>query len=39
MGAFKQRLVDHIEKHPTFIAPEFRKNEVLGFLRQDLNDL
>jgi len=39
MSAFKQRLIDHIEANPGFIAPEFRKNEVLGFLRQDLNDL
>ncbi|HEX2613372.1 MAG TPA: methionine--tRNA ligase [Fibrobacteria bacterium] len=39
MSAFKERLVEHIEKNPGFIAPEFRKNEVLGFLRQDLNDL
>jgi methionyl-tRNA synthetase len=39
MSAFKQRLVDHIEANPTFIQPDFRRNEVLGFLRQDLNDL
>lgn len=39
MSSFKQRLIDHIEANPGFIVPEFRKNEVLGFLRQDLNDL
>src|SRR5690606_34366777 len=39
MSAFKERLVQHIENHPDFIVPEFRKNEVLGFLRQPLNDL
>ncbi len=39
MSAFKERLVKHIEENPGFITPEFRKNEVLGFLRQPLQDL
>ncbi|MBW8888669.1 MAG: class I tRNA ligase family protein, partial [Fibrobacteres bacterium] len=29
----------HIEANPDFILPDFRRNEVLGFLRQPLNDL
>jgi methionyl-tRNA synthetase len=39
MSAFKEKLLAHIEAHPTFIQPDFRRNEVLGFLRQPLNDL
>lgn len=39
MSAFKERLLAHIEANPTFIQPDFRRNEVLGFLRQPLNDL
>jgi methionyl-tRNA synthetase len=33
-------LIDYIEKNPTFIAPEIRRNEVLGFLKtKTLEDL
>jgi methionyl-tRNA synthetase len=33
-------LIAHIESHPEFIAPENRRNEVLGFLRNnELEDL
>jgi len=33
-------LIDHIEKNPDFIAPSYRRNEVLGFLKnQTLEDL
>jgi methionyl-tRNA synthetase len=39
MSAYQQRLIDHIEKHPDFILPENRRNEILGFLRQPLHDL
>jgi methionyl-tRNA synthetase len=39
MSKYQQALIDHIEKHPNFIRPENRRNEVLGFLRQPLNDL
>jgi len=39
MGKYQQQLIDYIENNPDFIQPDFRKNEVLGFLRQDLNDL
>jgi methionyl-tRNA synthetase len=35
----RQWLVDYIESHPDFIQPDFRKNEVLGFLKEGLNDL
>jgi methionyl-tRNA synthetase len=39
MSKYQQKLIDHIEKNPEFIQPDFRKNEVLGFLRQPLMDL
>lgn len=39
MSNYQQWLIEHIEAHPGFIQPEFRKNEVLGFLRQPLKDL
>lgn len=33
-------LIDHIEANPDFISPESRRNEVLGFLKNnDLEDL
>ena len=39
MGQYRGRLVAHLEAHPDFIQPDFRRNEVLGFLRNDLEDL
>jgi len=36
----QQWLIDYIEKNPTFIAPDHRRNEVLGFLKNnELEDL
>jgi methionyl-tRNA synthetase len=39
MGKYQDQLIRYIEDHPSFIRPEARKNEVLGFLRQPLGDL
>jgi len=39
MSAYQSWLIGHIEANPDFILPDFRRNEVLGFLRQPLNDL
>ncbi len=39
MGKYHQRLREHIESHPDFIRPTFRRNEIRGFLRQPLGDL
>ncbi len=39
MSKYKDWLVDHIQTHPEFIQPDFRRNETLGFLRNELNDL
>ena len=39
MGKHQDWLIDYINKHPQFIQPLTRQNEVLGFLRQPLGDL
>ncbi|MEE9572038.1 MAG: methionine--tRNA ligase [Candidatus Neomarinimicrobiota bacterium] len=39
MGKYQQRLIDYINNNPDFIQPKHRKNEILGFLRQPLDDL
>lgn len=39
MSKYQQALKEYIETHPEFIQPEIRKNEILGFLNQDLGDL
>lgn len=36
----QQWLIDHIERNPDFVAPSYRRNEVLGFLKANtLEDL
>lgn len=40
MSNYQERLIQHIKDHPTFIAPESRKNEMLqNFLSEPLPDL
>ncbi len=39
MSQYKDRLITYIQEHPDFIQPPSRRNEVLGFLRQPLEDL
>jgi len=40
MGQYQDRLIEHIRKNESFIRPESRRNEVLGFLTtQKLGDL
>lgn len=40
MGQYQIQLLDYIKDHPSFIRPESRRNEVLGFLQtQKLGDL
>ena len=39
MSKYQKWLVDYINENQDFIQPEFRKNEVLGFLREELTDL
>jgi methionyl-tRNA synthetase len=39
MSAWQERLMAHIAANPDCIQPEWRKNEVLGFLQKPINDL
>ncbi len=40
MSKYQDWLIEHIESHPKFVQPEFRRNEVLSFLRLNkLTDL
>lgn len=39
MSSFAEPLLEHIEKHPHFILPESRKNEVVSFIKQGLRDV
>ncbi|MBF0274078.1 MAG: methionine--tRNA ligase [Nitrospinae bacterium] len=39
MSKYRDWLVEHINTHESFILPKSRKNEVLGFLKKDLEDL
>ena len=39
MSKYQEWLIDYIDKHPTFIQPDYRRNETLGFLRKPLTDL
>jgi methionyl-tRNA synthetase len=39
MSRYQDWLIGHIEGHPDWIRPERYKNEVLGFLRDPLEDL
>jgi methionyl-tRNA synthetase len=35
MGRHQQWLIDFIEANPSFVQPDYRRNEVLGFLRAE----
>ncbi|MFO1478340.1 MAG: methionine--tRNA ligase [Verrucomicrobiota bacterium] len=40
LGEQQAWLLEYIESHPEFIAPDYRRNEILGFLRNNtLEDL
>jgi methionyl-tRNA synthetase len=39
MSKYQEWLIRHLEDHPGFIQPERYRNEVLGFLREPLQDL
>lgn len=39
MSKYQSWLIEYIEQHPDFITPERYRNEVLGFLREPLEDL
>jgi methionyl-tRNA synthetase len=39
LSAFQDRLLDLYDREPKFIQPETRRNEVIAFVKQGLNDL
>jgi len=39
MSRYQGWLIEHIQRHPTFIQPERYRNEVLSFLKEPLEDL
>lgn len=39
LSKWAEPLLAHIEAHPDFIRPEARRNEVVGFIRQGLEDI
>ncbi|KAB7739709.1 methionine--tRNA ligase [Parvibaculum sedimenti] len=39
LSAYQDRLLEHYEKHPDFIQPVSRRNEVLAFVKRGLKDL
>ena len=39
MSRYADRLLEHFERHPTFVQPEGYRNEVLSFIRSGLRDL
>jgi methionyl-tRNA synthetase len=39
LSAFERKLLDLYEKHPEFVRPEARRNEVISFVRGGLKDL
>ena len=39
LSAYSDRLLEYIESNPEFLQPEFRKNEVVSFIKQGLRDI
>ena len=39
LSAYRDRLAAHFEAHPDWVQPEYRKNEMLSFLRGGLEDI
>ncbi|HEY6392333.1 MAG TPA: methionine--tRNA ligase [Bryobacteraceae bacterium] len=39
LSAFQQRLLELYEKDPGFVKPDHRRNEIIAFVQQGLNDL
>ena len=38
LSAYQERLERHFLEHPEFVQPDYRRNEMLGFIRQGLED-
>ncbi len=39
LSAYQDRLLEHYERHPDFIGPDVRRNEVVSFVKSGLKDL
>src|SRR5438445_4196739 len=38
LSAYQERLERHFAEHPDFVQPDYRRNEMLGFIRGGLQD-
>jgi methionyl-tRNA synthetase len=38
LSAYQDRLLAHFEANPDFVQPDYRRNEMLGFIRHGLED-
>ena len=38
LSAYQERLERHFAEHPEFVQPDYRRNEMLGFIRSGLAD-
>jgi methionyl-tRNA synthetase len=38
LSAYQERLERHYAEHPAFVQPDYRRNEMLGFIRGGLED-
>jgi methionyl-tRNA synthetase len=39
LSAFQDRLLERYAKHPEFVQPDFRRNEVVNFVKSGLRDI
>ncbi len=39
MSRYQDRLLEHFDKHPDFVKPDIRRNEILSFIKGGLRDL
>ena len=39
LSKYQQKLLEHIKKNPDFIKPESKRNEVVSFLKEGLQDI
>jgi len=39
LSAFQERLLAHYAQHPEFVQPDFRRNEVMSFVKSGLRDI
>ncbi len=39
LSAYQDRLLRYYDEHPDWVQPDYRRNEMLGFIRQGLEDI